>query len=493
MKKNYRKILIIFLVISVLFSTPLVLPKKTQAFTVTDLVNLIPNLGTWVNRIMSYVTQITQYIQDKMGPMMRDVLAKRILDYIVDETLKWVQGGGEPKFVGDWQGFLKHAGDIALDSLVKDLGLSRLCSPFSLQVKLSLAPVPEFSQQVDCTLEDVVGNIENFYQDFESGGWVAYNEIWQPQGNYYGTMLMLYDEAMQRIAAQTRASEDEALAGGGYLSTKKSTSDSDSPQGTTNIGGNVTYSSDADSPQGTINISGSAEQITTPGSTIGATVDRAVQTDMEWASNIESWMSALINAAITRLTSQGIRDMMGSAETYTSYYPSEYQNMLDQETKQQQQQLINQVKPIVDEWKYFVDAKSKTIPVAEQLKTVLAQISAEGCYVADGEIQGVQTDIDTLRSDIIDLGNKITEGNNLMDELAKAKTAEERIISSQHNNAFMDKYNTNEIQEAITKTPANAMGQNSADAKYSSVASALSAAQARLSECQNEDNGFSFF
>ncbi len=471
MKKNYRKILIVFLIISVLFS-PMVLPKKIRAGSFVDLVNLIPNLGTWINRILSYVTQITQYIQDKINPMMRDVLAKKILDYIVNETLKWVQGGGEPKFVGDWEGFLRHAGDIAFDSLVKDLGASRLCSPFSLQVKLSIAPVPEFSQQVECTLDDVVGNIENFYQDFESGGWVAYNEIWRPQNNYYGQILALHDELISRIASKTKAAENDALASKGYISAKKCTSDSDSASGECSAG---------------------QEQITTPGSTIGSTVDRAVQTDMEWASNIQSWLSALINAAITRLTSQGVRDMAGSAQTYTSYYPPEYQGLLDEEIGQQQKQLVNQVKPIVDEWQYFVGVKSKTIPVAEQLKTVLAQISSLGCYVADGEIQAAQTDIDTLRSDIIDLNDKITEGNNLMDELSGAKTADERMIASQHQTAFMDKYNTAEIQEEIVKTPPNAMGQNTADAKYSSETSALSAAQTRLSECQNEDNGFSFF
>ncbi len=489
MKKNYHKILIIFLVISILFS-PMVLPKKIRAGSFVDLVNLIPNLGTWVNRILSYVTQITQYIQDKIGPMMRDVLAKRILDYIVDETLKWVQGGGEPKFVGDWEGFLRHAGDIAFDSLIKDLGASRLCSPFSLQIKLSMAPVPEFSQRVECTLDDVVGNIENFYQDFESGGWVAYNEIWQPQSNYYGTLLMTHDELISRIAAKTKAKEDEAIAGKGYLSARESISDSDSPQGTTNIGGNATYSSDLDSPQGTTNISGNAEVITTPGSTIGSTVDRAVQTDMEWASNIMSWMSALINAAITRLTSQGIRDMVGSAETYTSYYPPEYQELLNQEIQQQQQQLINQAKPIVDEWRYFIGVKNRTIPVAEQLKTVLEQINSLGCYVAPGEIEAAQNDIDTLKADIIDLTNKVAEGDALMDELSNAETPEERTIASQHNNIFMDKYNTPEIQEEIVKTPPNEMGQNTVDAKYSSENSALSAAQARLRDCQNEDEGF---
>jgi len=468
MKKNYSKILIIFLVIT-LFSSILVLPKKTQAMTVTDITNLPANIGGWVGQLLGNVTKVMQFIQDKIGPMMRDVIAKKILDYIVDETIEWVQGGGEPKFVGDWEGFLKHAGDIAFDSLIKDLGLSWLCSPFKLQVRLSVMPAQKFSQEVECTLDDVIGNIEDFYKDFEKGGWIAYNEMWQPQNNYYGAVLMAYDEAVLRINAQVRASEDEAVSGGGYLSAKECTSDSDS--------------------SGTC----SQEQITTPGSTIGATTDRAVQTDMEWASNIESWLSALINAAISRLTSQGIRDMVGSAETYTSYYPSEYQELMEEETQQQQQQLIDQVKEIVDEWKYLAGVKSNTIPIAEQLKAVLTQISAEGCYVAPGEIEAVQNDIDTLRAEIIDLnGNKIPEGETLIDELKNAKTAEERTLASQHQNSFMNKYNTPELQEDILKTPSNIMGQNSADAKYSSIASALSAAQARLEACQEEEEGFGF-
>ncbi len=463
MKKSYSKILIIFLIIAV-FSNFLILPKKTQAMTVTDLTNLPANIGGWVEQILTYVQEVMAYVQDKIGPMMRDTLAKKILDYIVDETIEWVQGGGEPKFVGDWQGFLEHAGDIAFDSLIKELGLSWLCSPFKLQVRLSVMPAQKFSQEVDCTLDDVVGNIENFYKDFENGGWIAYNEMWQPQNNYYGAVLMAYDEAILRINTQVRASEDEALSGGGYLSAKESTSDSDA-------GGDTR----------------GQEQITTPGSTIGATVDRAVQTDTEWASNIESWLSALVNAAITRLTSQGIRDMVGSAETYSYYYPSEYEELMEEETQQQQQQLIDQVKEIVDEWKYLAGVKSNTIPIAEQLKAVLTQISAEGCYVAPGEIEGVQNDIDTLRAEIIDLNqNKIPEGEALIDELENAKTAEERTTASHHQNSFMNTYNTAELREDIIKTPPNIMGQNSADAKYSSIASALSTAQDRLDLCEGD-------
>ena len=39
---------------------------------------------------------------------MRDIIAKRIMDYIVDQTVQWIQGGGEPKFVTNWDSFYER-------------------------------------------------------------------------------------------------------------------------------------------------------------------------------------------------------------------------------------------------------------------------------------------------------------------------------------------------------------------------------------------------
>ena len=130
---------------------------------------------------------------------MRDIIAKRIMDYIVDQTVQWIQGGGEPKFVTNWDSFMKDAGDIAFDSVIREIGAAGLCSPFGLQVKLALLPVQKFSTQISCTLDNVVKNINIFYVDFSVGGWDGYLLSLEPQNNFYGAMLLANDKLVTEI------------------------------------------------------------------------------------------------------------------------------------------------------------------------------------------------------------------------------------------------------------------------------------------------------
>jgi len=450
MKIIAYKTLIIFLTVSV-FTSILIFPKKTEAgIPVFD----SANLG---GKLTDISEKIARWVKEDLVKSLRDVIAKRIIDYIVDQTIVWIQGGGQPKFVTDWDGFLKDAANIAFDQVIKDVGLAQLCSPFKLQVQISLLPVQQFQQRIDCTLDDVVKNIEDFYNDFEKGGWIAYNETWQPQGNYYGEMLMIHDEMITRGALAKEAAEKEALAGKGFLSVKKCLEQDE---------------------EGTC----IKEEIVTPGDTVGVAVASAITSDTQWAANIQSWTAALINAVINRVIKEGVGVMKGSEESSgSSYYPSEYQSAADLEIESEKQQQINEVKKFVNEWQYLYNAKSKSLSYSEQLKVILVKIKKLNCQpaVSDSEIQAVQADIDRLKTETTELKNKIDGGNNLITKITNANTIRERTIAQQDFLAFVDKYNTLEIQTQIITGDA----RKAADQELATKTSDLSIAQGRLSNC----------
>jgi len=450
MKIIAYKTLIIFLTVSV-FTSILIFPKKTEAgIPVFD----SANLG---GKLTDISEKIARWVKEDLVKSLRDVIAKRIIDYIVDQTIVWIQGGGQPKFVTDWDGFLKDAANIAFDQVIKDVGLAQLCSPFKLQVQISLLPVQQFQQRIDCTLDDVVKNIEDFYNDFEKGGWIAYNETWQPQGNYYGEMLMIHDEMITRGALAKEAAEKEALAGKGFLSVKKCLEQDE---------------------EGTC----IKEEIVTPGDTVGVAVASAITSDTQWAANIQSWTAALINAVINRVIKEGVGVMKGSEESSgSSYYPSEYQSVADLEIESEKQQQINEVKKFVNEWQYLYNAKSKSLSYSEQLKVILVKIKKLNCQpaVSDSEIQAVQADIDRLKTETTELKNKIDGGNNLITKITNANTIRERTIAQQDFLAFVDKYNTLEIQTQIITGDA----RKAADQELATKTSDLSIAQGRLATC----------
>ena len=251
----------------------------------------------------------------------RDVIAKILLDWIVDQTVQWIQNGGEPMFVTNWQNFLSDAANVAIGGVIEQT-LPFLCSPFKLQVQLSMQ---RFQQPaITCTLDKIVSNIENFYNDFTSGGWVAYTTAWQPQNNYYGATLMAYDQMLIQSAAAQRAAQNEALAGGGFLSSKNCKGGGYSLSDFENNTPPSMYVKDSKGKYCTPD----KIEVITPASIVGQAAATAITSDSAWAANIKSWVAALVNAIIVRLAKQGLSLMAGSQTSDSSgdFDPYSYYN-----------------------------------------------------------------------------------------------------------------------------------------------------------------------
>ena len=415
------------------------------------------------------ISDIGRWLKEDLMKSLRDVIAKRIIDYIVDQTVQWIQGGGKPQFVTDWKGFLKKAGDIAFDQVIKDVGLARLCEPFSLQVRISLLPVQGFSTRISCTLDSVVKNIEDFYKNFENGGWIAYNEAWQPQNNYFGQMLMIHDQILTETSKEVTAQANDALAGKGFLSVKKC------------IAWQTPLDPQTGQPSGERKCV--REEIVTPGDTVGVAVGNAITSDTQWAANIQSWTSALVNALINRLITEGVGLMGGSGTGGgSSYYPPEYQDVRIEEQKQQDQQMIAEVQKFTKEWQYLYDAKSKSLSYSQQELVILNNLRSRNCQppVSDAEIQNTQADINRLQTEVNALKAKIDEANKLIAQIKDVGTStRERALAQQAYNAFINKYNTSEVQEQIISGSA----RNEAVAETEAKRNELQDAQGRMNMC----------
>jgi hypothetical protein len=207
-----------------------------------------------------------------------NALKRRLLSMVTDQIINWIEGGGKPMFVTDWKRFVSDAANFAVGDFAIELGLEQLCSPFGLQVQLTILNPPRFTDYVSCTLDDIVDNIENFYEDFRNGGWFAYSEMWMPQNNYYGAVMLAMNEKNNRIAKEMEASVFEAIAGDGFLGTRK------------------------------CDPSGRFCTITTPGSQVGALLAKAVGSDIDYLVNADDlavYLGAIADALINKLVRSG--------------------------------------------------------------------------------------------------------------------------------------------------------------------------------------------
>ncbi len=213
----------------------------------------------------------------------QEVLKKRFFDMIVDQIVFWIQGGGQPLFISDWNVFLAQYGNIVTGDIIGQLGLGAVCRPFGFQLQLAVMQPPRFTNQISCTLDQVVGNMVNFYNNFRAGGFIAYREMWQPRNNFYGALMLAMNEKEVRISDRRYAAAQEAQAGQGFLGTRKC-----------DAAGHCV--------------------IVTPGTSIGAAAAKVMGADIDYIVNAQSlaaYVAAIADALINRIIREGVQGLQG--------------------------------------------------------------------------------------------------------------------------------------------------------------------------------------
>ncbi len=262
-----------------------------------------------------------------------------VLNMLTNDLVKWIQGGGEPRFISDWEGFLKEAGDKAGGLFVdKYLGAGWLCEPFDVDIKIALLRVPSFDERVKCTISDIVENIHDFYEDFRAGGWQGWIELTKPKNNLYGAYLIAHNEKIRLEDAAEEAAEKEGISGRGFLSIKVCTKGKivNNYDGSTYSTCNDTESckSAKESVEGDMDYSFECEKekVSTPGSVLSDVTSRALDRSMDTLSRqvadltdslgqFAPYIIAVSNALINRLLKEGLAAIKTSGPS--SENPSE--------------------------------------------------------------------------------------------------------------------------------------------------------------------------
>ncbi|PIR88985.1 MAG: hypothetical protein COU07_03795 [Candidatus Harrisonbacteria bacterium CG10_big_fil_rev_8_21_14_0_10_40_38] len=301
---NFFKQIIVFLVLTSLIGSFITSPTKAHAQGFPAPIGIGTNVPVFDPS--QYQNDLWSYLQE-IGLA---IVKRQILDELVDQIIVWIQGGGKPKFVTDWGGFLEEAGDRAVGDFLRSNPYTNwLCDPFRFQVDIYLFPVKRFQNQVTCTLTDVVENINGFYNDFRDGGWIAFHESLKPQNNFYGVTIITSNEILNRRAEAQANALNEALAGSGYLGTKRCDEDPNYGSGGSSISTDDALASDIDGD----GIPGDIQNTcitTTPGTFVadavsGIAIDAGIVGPIISAKEISEYITAIANAAINKVIENG--------------------------------------------------------------------------------------------------------------------------------------------------------------------------------------------
>ncbi|MEX1014470.1 MAG: hypothetical protein WDZ80_04900 [Candidatus Paceibacterota bacterium] len=320
-----KKIITIILLISI--ATMGVMPQKANAiFGVAD-ITINPE------GVVGWLTDAAKWLADVAWRTTLATLKKRLLDKIVNDIIFWIQGGleGRPGFVENPGNLFRDAANEAVGDVVTELGYANLCSPNTLprlDVQLNQAM---FSQKVSCTLDDVLdgfeGTIENFREDFRTGGWLAYTETLKPQNNRWGIEVMAQSEAEKRQSQQTSLAQYEASVGNSFVSKKRCTS-WEKVEGEfigTIASGDGYFTKTPENDDGeTFRYNGNTNRPSgsewrcvdprtiTPGSLAGDMVSSAIKSDIDFIVNsddLSTYAAAIIDAAINKLVQVGLDEI----------------------------------------------------------------------------------------------------------------------------------------------------------------------------------------
>ncbi|MBI3589634.1 MAG: hypothetical protein HY093_04465 [Candidatus Liptonbacteria bacterium] len=192
----------------------LILPQKAYA--------VIPVIDP--THIAISVVNLAKTIGNIIAKVATEELKHKLVHMMVEQTINWIQGGGKPKFVQDFKGFVLGEADKAFGNEIYQ-HLPGLCSRIQPWVALTYYQAPKqrqlgFTNQTRCTVSQVVENVTAFYDSLQQGGWKNYLEVIRPQNNYFGAVIQLHDLALTRSAQQQQATELKVGSGQGFLTTK---------------------------------------------------------------------------------------------------------------------------------------------------------------------------------------------------------------------------------------------------------------------------------
>ncbi|MFA7201763.1 MAG: hypothetical protein WC099_02115 [Candidatus Paceibacterota bacterium] len=282
-----------FIVICVVGGSFTAAVPRAQAFL--GIGDIVFDPAALAQMVADIATNIARWVAEDLWKVLRDQAVKRIVDSMTDDIVNAINNGGEPLFVSDFGAFLGRSQDLAFDEfnnyLMDSAGIS-LCAPFQPELKIyfnnniaSGGPNGRypFGIPARCTFSQFQQNIQNTETFIKSGGWIGLQQLFLPQNNVIGASIALESAYNTKIAQDQLDKTQEYLSGSGFLAVKKC----------------------VDPGPGVPDAECKEFETVTPGDVVAQSATKATLKDFEYAANVESVVSALVNVFIKNIFDKG--------------------------------------------------------------------------------------------------------------------------------------------------------------------------------------------
>lgn len=280
LKRQFLAFLLIFSLIAPFFYLPQQ-AKRTEAFL--GFGDLVIDVKALAERIVDGIAMTAAQI---------------VVDRMVQATVKWAQSGfeGNPAYVTDPEQYFAELADGIAGEFIEGSDLGYLCSPFQANIRLSLAQQYYEAQPFQCTMTDVVGNIDTFFNDFSQGGWDAWVTMTQnPTNNPYGAYLEAKIELDSRIASAVNLQREQLSWNQGFLSWSRCIETNPPPSNGDGSDGLLPSRNLRHVPGKAVGECIQRGPVETPGATVKSQLDKVLPSGLERLISVEH-VEQLINA-----------------------------------------------------------------------------------------------------------------------------------------------------------------------------------------------------
>ena len=282
------------------------LPQKADAQfggIVFDPTNLVQNTASAIANVS---TNLKGYTLDPLAWM----LAKTALQAVVKSTVNSVNSGpnGTPQFVTNLNSLLLSVGDTAANGFIQQLSSNgSIQSPFQTAVAtavgnnyLQSTGSNSYFNQNPFTLNQVSSNPTAFYNGdiTNSGGLNAWMSAWEnPQNNPFGAAQLASNALGAQVSNAQSVQKSELSYGQGFLSSRGKCT-------TTTTGGSTQSTSVASLVTSlSANSTCQSQSIQTPGSTIKASLDKALGSGIDTLVNAHT-LDEIVSSVLTQMLNQ---------------------------------------------------------------------------------------------------------------------------------------------------------------------------------------------
>ncbi len=436
----YKKIVLGVILAGLLLSPSLLLPFETKKAEAAGL----PVVD---------LTAMTDRIWNAAKTVIGQKIKKMILDRIVDATVQWIKNGfknsGGPFL--DVGAMLQDVGNQAIGEIANQ-AIPVLCGNFKLNLAFSLTQEPKpFSQNVECSLTNVVDNVNNIFEDFKKeskGRWITYNSIWEPQNNYYGSALIAEDKKLTITEILTTQKNIEANMSLGFKAQEQCLPD----KGTGQI----------------------VCKTVTPGSIIGRQIQQQVMPKdnaILSADDMATYLGAIADAVLYRYTilaNGGLKKLLGYSsadidkentnKAWDQYTQSSF-SQIDSITFQNNRALfLDEIRTVLTTKRSTLTYLNQSINTEDALLTTLEKL--QSCTLPDGSTSAQVTAMSALSTNIDDanttISNLETRKSQLEGEISDLENAITQFnqYTDSDNTLMVNQYSALRASGALDSTAA---------------------------------------